>query len=368
MPKGMEAGRDNEIRYKPRGSILRSGKWKEVITQQTTNKTNEMRGGARIPALFALMGAYKMNRKVDNYGKLDLHADKSVVSLKGYPRDYPNLDTVIRDISQCGEIQKVGDHRIKGLYRRLKRYDYGDGLVDVFYDRDLSVKPWIEVVCSVRATSEDKTDYSKHHGRLLALDEILRAHAMAFHISQIELAVDTTDRAVGTDLARYAFPKWQRGKHLQVVGSAEGVSVQEGVNDTGMEQYYNSREDFRQWHCYERAYDGGCIYRTETSFRRGYLRPKHINTHTEAMEQAEALVQANMALKMPREDKLRKDYRQFKRAGKLREFTALSLDCYMDKSSVGLFELLLEKTGFSRAEINRRYFYTEPFPKLWLQC
>ena len=305
-----------------------------------------------------------MGNKLINYGILTLHADKSVVSLKGYPRDHPNLDTVIRDISQCGELQSVGDHRVKGLYRRFKRYDYGDGLVDVFYDRDLSVKPWIEVVCSIRATSADKMDYGKHHGRLLSLDKILQAHETPFHISQIEFAVDTTDRAIGTDLARYAFPKWRRGKSLQVVDSAGQVCVQEGVNDSGMEQYYNTRADNRQWHCYERACEGGTLYRTETTFRRGYLRPKRIDTHKQALEQAEALVRGNMSWKVPREDKIRKDYRQFKRAGKHKDFTDLPVESYLDRSSVGLFELLLDRTGFERAEINRRYFHTERFPQV----
>ncbi|MGO9612606.1 MAG: hypothetical protein ACLPX5_06195 [Dissulfurispiraceae bacterium] len=313
--------------------------------------------------------------------ELIFHLDKTVISIPGYPRDHRNwnedrleiadaikaeFNAQVRDCA-IGDTKNQDDFELN--YKRFKRFYHDNGLIDFFYERDFNIAPYIDNIAMFRINSKDKLDYRAHHRTQRAVDEILYHHSTPFHISEAELAIDTLHASKGRALRLFAVPvRWNCKNRLAVIENPCGPSdYYPDCNKGGNNQYYNFREDSRQWHFYEKEYNGHTIYRTEIILRRDYLRRHGIDDHEGLLDQAESLIIKNITLMAPKIISIKEDYKLFRKQKIHPTFTAPPFKKYIDllawPTPQWIYDLT-QKLDMPRSEIMRRYFDKLAMPNI----
>ncbi len=314
--------------------------------------------------------------------ELVIHSDKAVISIPGYPRDFKNWNQDLAQIVSCMKAvlkAHVSDHAVdwgkqmdwsERRFRRFKRFRHENGLVDFFHERDFSIQLFVKNIAAIRSTSKNKLNYKPHHDIVSRMEQVLDYCSVPFHLGSIEVAIDTLNPWKGKAFRLYAFPlRCKARNRLRVIDDGFGPPLCiVGCNPDGNNQYYNFNNDYRQWHLYEKDCEAKTIFRTEIRFKREYLVNHDINTHQQLADKVELLVTNNIALKALNLDRLRSDYRQFKKEKTHPRFTNTTFREHQNQLACpplgGIYELD-QKLDMSRNEITRRYYDDLPLPDLY---
>lgn len=254
-----------------------------------------------------------MYNKIDNTLALSLHVDKSLVSIMGKPDDNQDFiketKDIINNIAGKVDATTVDYSYIQGLYRERALIHHEDGAIEVRYNKIFNNNsneyhdPYRTfLIGQITCSNHNKLDYDRHTRACISVDESLRSsvYGSDFHIREIEIAGDTTDRSLGHQMFMSLVP-WRA--NIQGYQFLTGQPPMKKYLRWGEHQYYHCKkfrgEKNRQWHCYPKPYDGQIIYRTEFKMYRDYLKPKGLRHHKDILINIDRWYSDNVKLFVP---------------------------------------------------------------------
>jgi hypothetical protein len=308
--------------------------------------------------------------------QLYAHLDKTLVSVMGSVHEKKQIDKDIKEIARSLEWcltegkAKYTWVPVKGYgFQKMAVITYRSGQVEIRYDKRFAgnrkkASDRKFIMAQIKLTCSDKLDYSRHHETCLLVDSLLdqKWSTRDFHIRAVELALDTLDQETGRFYAKAMVP--QRAD-LHGWECKKGYKAQKWLRDAEG-QYYQLRQDNRQWHCYVHWYRQVPIWRIEFRANWKYLKPKGLSSHGKILESLTDLIKLNMRFMRPKVGDLPKAHRRFRQQRKHYAFTRQGFEKYLKWESFSTPAWLIdlrERLG-SGAD---RYFETLEFPEIVIE-
>jgi hypothetical protein len=254
----------------------------------------------------------------------------------------------------AGQLEEIGDfkiteHKGTGNYKRMKRIQSDEELIDMYYHRKKEVPLYIKTMGYIRVVSKKKEDYTEHHRILGQLEMILNEYQPEWYMRRCELSMDTRDSKIGYLMKARSVPRYFQG-NCRVVG------------DTLYQHKLTSTKSFKH---YAREVNDTDIYRTEISLSRNWIRQQEYSSTMDILSNAETICRDSLMLKEPLLEKIKNDCYSG-RIGKkcANEEVESIIQGHQVNTGIGL-SLLLNSTTLPQREVLRRYYRSLEFPQIF---